>query len=79
MSTSEVRPSNRKGRPNYPKAYKREVAMAACAADVSVAKLAMAHGLVFPPFWEVVKSRVHAAMANFWMGVNPPNAMFGRS
>ena len=45
MSTSEVRVSNRKGRPNYPRAYKREVAMAACAPDVSVAKVALAHGL----------------------------------
>lgn len=45
MSTSEVRVSNRKGRPNYPRAYKREVAMAACVPDVSVAKVALAHGL----------------------------------
>ncbi|MGE4531872.1 MAG: transposase [Acidithiobacillus sp.] len=45
MSTSEVRVSNRKGRPNYPLAYKREVAMAACAPDISVAKVALAHGL----------------------------------
>ncbi len=45
MSTSEVRVSNRKGRPNYPLAYKREVAMAACALDVSVAKVALTHGL----------------------------------
>ncbi len=45
MSTSEVRVSNRKGRPNYPRSYKREVAMAACAPDISVAKLALAHGL----------------------------------
>jgi hypothetical protein len=34
---------------------------------------------VFSPFWEVIKSRAYAAMANFWIGVNPPNAMFGRS
>lgn len=45
MSTSEVRVSNRKGRPNYPRAYKREVATAASAPDVSVAKVALAHGL----------------------------------
>ena len=45
MSTSEVRVSNRKGRPNYPRAYKREVATAACAPDVSVSKVALAHGL----------------------------------
>src|SRR5690606_16407231 len=45
MSTSKVRPSNRKGRPNYPRAYEREVAMAACKPDVSVAKVALAHGM----------------------------------
>lgn len=45
MPTSEVRISNRKGRPNYPRAYKREVALAACAPDVSVAKVALAHRL----------------------------------
>lgn len=45
MSTSEDRISNRKGRPNYSRAYKREVAMAACAPDVSVSKVALAYGL----------------------------------
>jgi transposase len=45
MSTSEVRTSNRKGRPNYPRAYKREVALAACQPNLSVAKVALAHGL----------------------------------
>jgi len=45
MSTSEVRVSNRKGRLNYPRAYKREVALAACAPGVSVSKVALAHGL----------------------------------
>jgi len=45
MSISEMRVSNRKGRSNYPRAYKREVAMAACAPDVSVSKVALAHGL----------------------------------
>ena len=45
MSTAEVRVSNRKGRPNYPRAYKREVAQAACAPDVTVSKVALAHGL----------------------------------
>jgi transposase len=37
--------SNRKGRPNYDPAYKRQVAIAACEPNVSVAKLAQAHGL----------------------------------
>lgn len=45
MSISEVQVPNRKGRPNYPRAYKREVAIAACAPDISVAKVALAHGL----------------------------------
>ena len=37
--------SNRKGRPNYAPAYKRQVAIAACEPNISVAKLAQAHGL----------------------------------
>ncbi|TAL75143.1 MAG: transposase [Burkholderiaceae bacterium] len=45
MSTSEVRVSNRKGRPNYPQAYKRQVAIAAGDPTISVAKVALAHGL----------------------------------
>lgn len=45
MSTNEERVSNRKGRPNYPRAYKREVTQAACAPDVTVSKVALAHGL----------------------------------
>ena len=45
MSTNEVRVSNRKGRPNYPRAYKREVAQVACAPDVTVSKVALAYGL----------------------------------
>ena len=36
---------NRKGQPNYPKEFKRQVAMAACEPGISVAKLAMAHQL----------------------------------
>lgn len=40
-----TRVSNRKGRPNYALNYKRQVAIAACEPNVSVAKLAQAHGL----------------------------------
>jgi transposase len=36
---------NRRGQPNYPKEFKRQVAMAACEPGISVAKLAMAHQL----------------------------------
>ncbi|WP_256983260.1 transposase, partial [Caballeronia sordidicola] len=45
MSKDEMQISNRKGRPNYDPAYKRQVAIAACESNVSVAKLAQAHGL----------------------------------
>lgn len=45
MSTESTRPSSRKGRPNYTLEYKRQVAMAACEPNISVAKLALAHGL----------------------------------
>ncbi len=42
---TELRPGNRKGRPNYPVEFKRRLASAACEAGVSVSKLAMAHGV----------------------------------
>jgi len=45
LSKDEMQISNRKGRPNYDPAYKRQVAIAACESNVSVAKLAQAHGL----------------------------------
>ena len=45
MSTENIRASGRKGRPNYSVAYKCQVAIAACEPDISVAKLAQAHGL----------------------------------
>ncbi|WP_293026014.1 transposase [Pandoraea sp.] len=45
LSTSNTGVSNRKGRPNYALAYKRQVAIAACEPDISVAKLAQSHGL----------------------------------
>jgi transposase len=38
-----MKPGNRKGRPNYPVAFKRRLAAAACEAGVSVSKLAMAN------------------------------------
>ena len=37
--------SSRKGRPNYPIDFKRRMAAAACAADVSVARLGQEHGI----------------------------------
>ncbi len=36
---------NRKGQPNHPKEFKRQVAMVACEPGISVAKLTMAHQL----------------------------------
>ncbi len=44
LTTERVGPG-RKGRPNYPLEYKRQVALAACEPNTSVAKLAQAHGL----------------------------------
>jgi transposase len=40
---TELKPGNRKGRPNYPVEFKRRLATAACEAGVSVSKLAMAN------------------------------------
>lgn len=42
---TEMKPGNRKGRPNYPIEFKRRLAVAACEAGVSVSKLAMANGV----------------------------------
>ena len=42
--TGSTRPT-RKGCPNRPVAFKRELAMAACVPGVSVAKLALTHGV----------------------------------
>ena len=39
------RGNNRKGRPNYPQAFKRQLAIAACEPDTSVSRLALDHGL----------------------------------
>ena len=45
MATAGVRRSTRKGCPNRPVAFKRELAAAACAPGISVAKLALKHGV----------------------------------
>ena len=45
MSTADTQVSNRKGRPNYEPGYKRQVAIGACAPNISVAKLAQSFGL----------------------------------
>ena len=42
---TELKPGNRKGRPNYPVDFKRRLAAAACEAGVSVSKMAMANGV----------------------------------
>ena len=42
---TELRPGNRKGRPNYPVEFKRRIAAAACEAGVSVSKPAMANAV----------------------------------
>lgn len=40
---TEVKPGNRKGKPNYSVEFKRQLAVAACEPGVSVSKLALAH------------------------------------
>ena len=45
LDTTNTRPSNRRGRPNYTAEYRKQVAVAACQPDTSVAKLAQSHGL----------------------------------
>ncbi len=42
---TDVRTSNRRGRPNYPLEFKHRLAVTACAPGVSVAKLSLAHGI----------------------------------
>lgn len=42
---TELKPGNRKGRPNYPVDFKRRLAAAACETGVSVSKMAMANGV----------------------------------
>ncbi len=45
LVTDSVAKASRKGRPNYPVDFKRDLAVQACAPDVSVAKLALKHGI----------------------------------
>ena len=45
MASMRGRVSSRKGRPNYPREFKRKLAAAACSPDISVAKLAQEHGI----------------------------------
>lgn len=45
LAIDSVTKASRKGRPNYPMDFKRELAAQACAPDVSVAKLALKHGI----------------------------------
>jgi transposase len=45
LTTESTLVSSRKGRPNYAPEYRRQVAITACEPNVSVAKLAQAHGL----------------------------------
>ena len=40
---TDIKQGTRKGRPNYSIDFKRRLAIAACAPDVSVSKLALAH------------------------------------
>ena len=42
---TESTAAGRKGRPNYPLEFKRQLAQAACEPKVSVAKLALTHGI----------------------------------
>jgi transposase len=42
---TDVRVSNRRGRPNYPLEFKHRLAVAASEPGVSVAKLSLAHGI----------------------------------
>ncbi|KAF3996062.1 IS66 family insertion sequence element accessory protein TnpB [Glaciimonas immobilis] len=42
---TELKPGNRKGRPNYPVDFKRRLAAASCETGVSVFKMAMANGV----------------------------------
>ena len=45
MDTAEVVARGRAGRPNYSTEFKRRLAIEACEPDISVAKLALRHGL----------------------------------
>lgn len=45
LATESIARASRKGRPNYPIDFKRQVAALACAPNVSVSKLAAKHGI----------------------------------
>ena len=45
MASEGVRRTSRKGCPNHPIDFKRQLAVLACQADVSVSKIALEHGL----------------------------------
>lgn len=45
LATNGITRATRKGRPNYPIDFKRQLAALACEPGTSVAKLALAHGL----------------------------------
>ena len=44
LNTS-IKPGSRKGRRNYDVAFKKQLAIAACAPGISVARLALGHGI----------------------------------
>ena len=45
MATESIAKASRKGRPNYPIDFKRQLAVLACEPNVSVSKLAAKHGI----------------------------------
>lgn len=45
LATDSIARASRKGRPNYPTEFKRQLAALACAPNVSVSKLAAKHGI----------------------------------
>lgn len=45
LATDSIARASRKGRPNYPIDFKRQLAALACAPNVSVSKLAAKHGI----------------------------------
>lgn len=45
LATDSITRASRKGRPNYPIGFKRQLAALACAPNVSVSKLAAKHGI----------------------------------
>lgn len=45
LATDSIARASRKGRPNYPIEFKRQLAALACAPNISVSKLAAKHGI----------------------------------